>query len=285
MKDKGKVLIGITSKNRAAILPRAIQSALNQDYDDKIVAVYDDASTDNTSELVSEYPTVKWRLSDKTNGYLYARNIFLREYNADFYASLDDDSWFMTSTDLLTALDYMHGHQQVAVVAFDILTHDNDKKKKVSEPFEVSDFIGCGHLVRVNAVKEAGYYQKMPGFYGGEEKDLSLKLIDLGYTLVKLPGVHVWHDKTMVARDIGKQHRSGVCNDLVFFYRRAPWLVLAPGILIKLYKHIRFGFTHNLAKDAWLGIKDFLYLMITFQIKRLPVRYASLLKFRKLPNA
>lgn len=285
MREDENVLIGITSKNRAEILPKAIQSALNQNYANKSIAVFDDASTDSTPDLVKHFPDVKWHLSSITKGYLYARNFFLKENNVDFFASLDDDSWFMSPTTLSVAVEYMSRHKSVAVVAFDILTQDDPQIKDIQEPFEVGDFIGCGHVLRVSAVKEAGYYQKMPGFYGGEEKDLSLKLIDLGFTLVKLPGVHVWHDKTMTARDIGKQHRSGVCNDLVFFYRRSPWFLLAPGLTIKLLKHIRFGMGHKLLGDAWLGIKDFLYLMITLKLDRMPVKYSSISKFRKLPTA
>ena len=47
-----KVLIGITSKNRASILPKAIQSALGQRYSDMEVAVYDDNSTDGSIKII-----------------------------------------------------------------------------------------------------------------------------------------------------------------------------------------------------------------------------------------
>ena len=58
-----------------------------------------------------------------------------------------------------------------------------------------------------------------PGYYGSEEKDLSIRLVDKGYRVVFYKGVYVWHDKTSVARNLNKQHRSGVCNDLVFLFR------------------------------------------------------------------
>ena len=55
-----KVLIGITTHNRAALLTKAIQSALDQDYPDKEVAVFDDASTDETITLKAHFPQVRW---------------------------------------------------------------------------------------------------------------------------------------------------------------------------------------------------------------------------------
>ena len=73
-----KVLIGITSKNREKILPKAIESALSQTYPHKEVWVFDDASTDNTRSLAITYPNVKWIFSEEPKGYVYARNLFMR---------------------------------------------------------------------------------------------------------------------------------------------------------------------------------------------------------------
>ena len=62
-----KVLIGITSKNRFSILPKSIDSAIGQEYANKVVAVYDDNSNDRTPELENVYPNVKWYFSKEEN--------------------------------------------------------------------------------------------------------------------------------------------------------------------------------------------------------------------------
>ena len=90
-----KVLIGITSKNRYSILPKAINSAIKQVYPNKEIAVYDDNSTDATKTLTTEYANVKWYFSDAEKGYLFGRNMFLKTTDAVYYCSLDDDSWFL----------------------------------------------------------------------------------------------------------------------------------------------------------------------------------------------
>ena len=87
-----KVLIGITTHNRADVLSKSIQSALDQNYSEKEVAVFDDASSDDTPLLRSRFPDVSWYRVEKNEGYLAARNKLMRETNADFYFSLDDDA-------------------------------------------------------------------------------------------------------------------------------------------------------------------------------------------------
>jgi len=62
------------------------------------------------------------------------------------------------------------------------------------------------------------------------------ELLDAGYDSIKLKGVHVWHDKTAVARQPEEQLRSGVCNDLVMAMRRTPILLLPAAIVSKFYR-------------------------------------------------
>ncbi len=232
-----KVLIGITSKNRASILPTSINSGLALEYSSKEVAVFDDNSTDETSTLKSVYPNVKWFLSKEEKGYVYARNMFLQNTDADYYCSLDDDSWFMDSTSLNEAIYFMNNNKNIAVLAFDILSPDRNSVAANTIISETNNFIGCGHLLRVSAAKNVGYYIPNPGYYGGEEKDLSIRLIDQGYSIMRYPAVKIWHEKSSIARNIKKQHRSGVCNDFVFMWRRTPLLYLIPSIFAKLYVH------------------------------------------------
>ena len=76
------VLVGIVSKNRAGILPTAIESALSQDAPGVSVRVYDDNSTDNTIAVKETYPHVHWEFGNENKGYVYARNRFMSEATA-----------------------------------------------------------------------------------------------------------------------------------------------------------------------------------------------------------
>ena len=284
-----KVLIGITSKNRVSILPKAINSAIEQNYPDKEVMVYDDASADGTAGLVTQYPQVKWLISEVTHGYLYARNLFLTQSDAGIFCSLDDDSWFLNNTALTTAVSYMEANPDTGAIAFDILSPDDTDKVQLLdvEPVETNKYIGCGHLLRVDIVKQLGGYSPNPGYYGGEEKDLCIRLIDAGYKIIKLKGLYIWHDKTNVARDEKKQHRSGVCNDMVFTFRRTPGILLLPSLIIKLYKHFIFGVKYKkgfLLVPCLKGLADFFLFLFTFKLKRKAVSVKAFKKYLSLQN-
>src|SRR6267378_6012353 len=70
----GEVLVGIVTRNRYTVLPKAIESALRQKYQGFRVAVLDDGSEDETPYLRSEYPAVRWIRWEESRGYLEARN-------------------------------------------------------------------------------------------------------------------------------------------------------------------------------------------------------------------
>ncbi|MDT7813205.1 MAG: hypothetical protein QOJ42_3121, partial [Acidobacteriaceae bacterium] len=201
-----KVLIGITTHNRADVLSKSIQSALDQNYSAKEVAVFDDASSDDTPLLRSRFPDVSWYRVEKNEGYLAARNKLMRETNADFYFSLDDDAWFIRGDEISLGVELMERRSEVAALACDILTADRPDAVDRLQPRRTHTFIGCGHLLRLSAVREVGYYTPNPGSYGAEEKDLCVQLLDRHYEILLLPGLHVWHDKSTQARDLEAQH-------------------------------------------------------------------------------
>lgn len=276
-----KVLIGITTHNRVALLTKAIQSALDQDYPDKEIAVFDDASTDETLTLKAQFPQVRWFHNEEPRGYLYARNRLMRETNASFYFSLDDDAWFINGDEISQGVKALRDNPKVAALAYDILSPDRPTPAERGTPRATHTFIGCGHLLRLSAVREVGFYVPGPGFYGGEEQDLCIRLLDRQYEVMFLPGVHVWHDKSMQARNTPAQHLSGVCNDLVFAFRRSPYPMLLWLIPGKIFSHIRFAIAHNLVQPCLKGIAMFIRKVPGLMSTRSPVSQTVFKEFRR----
>jgi len=157
-----KVLIGITTYNRADILAKSIQSALDQDYPDKEVAVFDDASTDETPSLRASFPQVKWYRVDRNQGYLLGRNKLMSDTDADFYFSLDDDAWFLRGDEISVGVKLLQSRPEVSALAYDVLTPDRPGAVDRKEPIPTHMFIGCGHLLRLTAVREVGFYTPSP---------------------------------------------------------------------------------------------------------------------------
>jgi glycosyltransferase involved in cell wall biosynthesis len=91
------VSVIIPTYNRSELLPRALDSVLNQTYKDLEVLVVDDASTDDTSEVVAAYesdPRVRYLPQEENQGVSAARNKGLAEARGEFFAFLDsDDEW------------------------------------------------------------------------------------------------------------------------------------------------------------------------------------------------
>lgn len=94
------ITIYITTCNRADKLPRAVRSAMRQSYENIEILICDDASTDNTEdvvqELIKEDNRIKYYKNKKNMGACYSRNICIANANGKFITGLDDDDEFTT---------------------------------------------------------------------------------------------------------------------------------------------------------------------------------------------
>ena len=279
------VLIGIVTRNRASILRKAVQSALSQRGCEVRVAVIDDCSSDETSEVAGEFPAVDWTRWSTNLGYMVARNHWMSSACEDYFVSLDDDAWFLEGDEVATAIKVMEQNPQIAAVAFDILSPDRPNPVRREVPQAAALFIGCGHVLRLAAVQNVGFYELFPGRYGAEEKDLALRLMDAGYQIVRLPGVHVWHDKTSLARVIPEQHKSGVCNDLTMALRRTPAPFLLIALLAKCYRHLAFSRKCGLTIACLKGFGLFIRSIPAVWRSRRAVKASTLRAFVRLSRA
>lgn len=82
----------ITTFNRRAFLPQAIESVLNQDYRVEEIIVVDDGSNDGSHEVVRRYPVrYVWK---ENGGISSARNLGIKLTKGEYIAFLDvDDCW------------------------------------------------------------------------------------------------------------------------------------------------------------------------------------------------
>jgi GT2 family glycosyltransferase len=276
------VIVGIATHNRAELLRTTINSALGQSHRPLRVTVIDDASSDETPSLRQEFESVSWERLECGQGYVRARNRMMLKAREDYFVSLDDDAWFVQGDEVALAVDFLEHHPKVAAVAFDIVSPDHFSEASRGARTSVAMYIGCGHMLRLSVVKELGGYAEFPDTYGVEEKDFCLRLIDAGYGIIKLDGVHVWHDKASLSRNLFKQHRSGVCNDLALALRRVPVGLVIPVIVLKIMKHLVFALRGGLFLACLQGVRDFMFAAYELWHARCPVRFSSLTQFYRL---
>ena len=85
-----QVTVVITTYNRAALLPHAIESAKNAASDPEVIVV-DDCSTDNTPEVCANVEDIRYLRLPANSGLAHARNVGAAASSSEFIAFLDDD--------------------------------------------------------------------------------------------------------------------------------------------------------------------------------------------------
>ena len=112
------VSVVIPTHNRVDLLPRAIESALNQTYKDIEIIVVSDGSTDGTNELMQKYDynnLVRYINYTPAKGGNYARNTGFDAAKGEYVAFLDDDDeWLPTKIERQVAL--MEADNEVGLV-------------------------------------------------------------------------------------------------------------------------------------------------------------------------
>lgn len=86
------ISICIPTYNRDYLLRDAIQSALNQSYDNYEIIIIDDGSTDNTRDVVGEFSSKRIKYFYKEHsGMASTHNMFVEKVSGEYILKLDDD--------------------------------------------------------------------------------------------------------------------------------------------------------------------------------------------------
>jgi len=91
-----KISVISPTYNRAHLITRAVHSVLNQTYQDFEYIVVDDASTDNTEEVIKGFKDerIKYIKHEKNRGPSAARNTGIKAAKGEYIGFLDsDDEW------------------------------------------------------------------------------------------------------------------------------------------------------------------------------------------------
>ncbi len=93
-----KISIIIPTYNRSELLVRAVESVLNQTFEDFELIIVDDGSTDNTRDLVQEFikkdSRIKYIYQENSGGAAKPKNVGIKSSQGDYIAILDsDDEW------------------------------------------------------------------------------------------------------------------------------------------------------------------------------------------------
>lgn len=117
MATSPKASIIIVTFNRSAYLRQAIESVLEQTYEDFEVLVVDDGSSDDTTATVAKFNDSRIVYLRQGNaGRSVARNRGMAQARGDYIGFLDDDDLYLPHK-LAVQMEYLDGHPEIGLVA------------------------------------------------------------------------------------------------------------------------------------------------------------------------
>lgn len=241
-----KYSILITTKNRLEDLQLTLQKIAHLlQREDVECIVYDDGSTDNTSEFLKENHTnIQLLTNEKSKGLIHNRNYLLNNCKGKYAISLDDDSNFITENSLEIIDNHFKANVNCGVIACRIfwgkeepLTfHTNQVVQRVS------GFVGCGHVWNLKAWKAIPNYPEWYFFYG-EEDFASLQLLKKGLEIHYVPEILVHHRVNVSERKNDKDYqirrrrslRSAWYNYFIFY----PFSIIPKKMAYTIWQQIK----------------------------------------------
>jgi len=260
----------VLSWNRIDETIDAIESALTQTGVNRHVYVLDQGSTpENLTRMrsfVAERADVTLRELGRNVGVAMGRNIATHMGDAPYVVALDNDAIFADEEVLLRVVRRFEADGRLGAIAFRILNyftgHDDDVswdypsalRPQSDQEFFVTRFVGAGYAVRRSAFDATGGYDASL-FFGGEERDLSYRILNLGYYIKYLPELTVRHRVDPEARIQWSRGRYyyAVRNTLYIEYKYGTsWLRLVRAAAALSVK----GIYNGLAQQTLRALAD-----------------------------
>lgn len=169
-----KVTVYITTYNRLELLKRAVESVLNQSYQNIEIIVADDGSTDGTHAYLNEMQEQGLLLSTinetgKSKGACYGRNKALSLATGYFITGLDDDDYF-ENWRIETFINYWERasveNESMLAGLFDSMIEITPTKtlKTHQKQLVTPQELRTANLIGNQVFTKASYFRKLNGF-------------------------------------------------------------------------------------------------------------------------
>lgn len=174
-----KASIIITSFNYGRYLERCLRSCLAQNFksDDYEVIVVDDASTDETSQVLEKFKDVKNLkviVNGKNLGVAEAANVGVRASQGQYFVRVDADDY--VNKDFLFFLTrYLAENHDAFCVSCDYFLVD-EFGNKLERKYAEKDPVSCGIMYRTDLITQLGLYNSE--FRHREEEELRARLAE-----------------------------------------------------------------------------------------------------------
>lgn len=286
----------ITTKNRKADLSYSLEKLKSIVIrDDVECMVFDDGSTDGTSEFVSQnYPEILLSRNESSKGLMYCRNSMLNATTAKYAISLDDDAHFLTENPLEKIAAHFSQNPNCGAIAFRIWWSKNDNQyvPTVENNEIVKGFVGCGHAWNTDIWRRIENYPEWFEFYG-EEDFASLHLFKKGFTVDYVPEILVQHRVDLVARaKINKdgeiRYRRAFRSGWYLYFIFYPFSTIPKKLAYSLYMQLKlrvFNGNFRAVFPLIRAISDVVVNSGKLRRMRQPLTKNEFLSYSKLPES
>lgn len=162
----------VATRNRAEILKRSLEAMQNQEFPEYEIIVVNDASTDETSEILKKFNVRAIDLK-KNLGPAAARNIGIKDSRYEVVVVIDDDC--VPEKDWLKKLIAGFSADNIGIVT------------------SFSFYGGTSTAYLKRAFEEAGYFDENFPFEYREDTDLVFRILDKGYEAKFVPDAKFAH--------------------------------------------------------------------------------------------
>ena len=255
------VSVIIINWNRGLDTCRAIESVLSQDYVPFEIIVVDNASTDDSLEIIQKnYKSIKLISLANNIGCPSGRNIGGRNAKGELLFFLDDDGYYI-ETDLISKTVKLFrekphlGCAYYKVIDYNTLIPDaplDRPRKYANTMFISSSFRGGASVMRRHVFEEAGSYPE-DFFRQGEERYLSYAIYNLGYYILYFPKYTMCHKNAKYPNKNKVVTTYMLRNELLTAIRLFPMRYMVVHVIFKLINHYKYMYRFG-AVDEYFKI-------------------------------
>ncbi|HYW11106.1 MAG TPA: glycosyltransferase [Longimicrobium sp.] len=242
------ITVGICTRNRRGSLLRGLRALRHAaDVIDRTIVVDDGSDVPVDPGLREELgndvpPGLTVLRCDPPAGPTPGRNRIAREARTPWILYLDDDAVLLSVDAVRAGMAVLERDPSVAVIAYPqadaagTLLPAGAQPSAATEPSLVRAFIGFAHLVRRQAVLDVGGYREVLQIMG-EERELSVRLLDAGHRIVYLPAYPVAHLADAGGRDAKRFLHLTVRNDVLTALLNEPLPLALATVPVRLWRY------------------------------------------------
>ncbi|MCK5944982.1 MAG: glycosyltransferase family 2 protein [Planctomycetes bacterium] len=192
------------------------------------VIVVDNDSSDGTPEMViAEFPEVQLiRMPHSDYGACETFNVGFSSARGELVGILDDDVILPKTFVEQMVQKFEEEPATTAILSPKVIEPEMPdwylNNERLHRERYLATFRGCGSMARAAALREANWYD-IRFFIFGNERDLTTRLLNLGYRVKMFPQVEVFHKAPFGMRHGKRSLYYHVRNFWLYAFKYLPW--------------------------------------------------------------